>query len=213
MPWSDNYRRIWKIQVYLLCLSNSSAFSALTLLVGWQEGHLACKNEWWGAGMVICLERGADLHMAQLMPLPLTVSCFSKTQTGFPFWYRLTRFNVCVCVLLCLRNWRKNMQTRPALCRRHPGWLAAVTWNPDAVAWGTLQPGEHVHQAACRCVACAGRRPTADQQTGYDRPPSTASRLVTAQLRQPPPGFYVAPRHTASHSRTCQQTQLLRDTA
>jgi len=33
--------------------------------------------------MVICLERGADLHMAQLMPLPLTVSCFSKIQTGF----------------------------------------------------------------------------------------------------------------------------------
>ena len=35
--------------------------------------------------MVICLERGADLHMAQLMPLPLTVSCFSKIQTGFAF--------------------------------------------------------------------------------------------------------------------------------
>ena len=33
--------------------------------------------------MVICLERGADLHIAQLMPLPLTVSCFSKTQIGF----------------------------------------------------------------------------------------------------------------------------------
>jgi len=31
-------------------------------------------SEWWGAGVVICLERGADLHMAQLMPLPLTVS-------------------------------------------------------------------------------------------------------------------------------------------
>jgi len=30
--------------------------------------------------MVIYLERGADLHMAQLMPLPLTVSCFSKIQ-------------------------------------------------------------------------------------------------------------------------------------
>jgi len=28
---------------------------------------------WWGAGVVIYLERGADLHMAQLMPLPLTV--------------------------------------------------------------------------------------------------------------------------------------------
>ena len=56
--------------------------------------------------MVICLERYAELHMAQLMPLPLTVSCFSKIQVGFfPFWYRLTRvvpekgpLNGCVCV-------------------------------------------------------------------------------------------------------------------
>ena len=46
--------------------SLSLAISALTLLVGWQEGHPACKKtEWWGAGMVICLERGAGLHMAQ----------------------------------------------------------------------------------------------------------------------------------------------------
>jgi len=35
--------------------------------------------------MVICLERGADLHMTQLMPLPLTVFCFSKIQIGFTF--------------------------------------------------------------------------------------------------------------------------------
>ena len=35
--------------------------------------------------MVICLERGADLHMTQLMPLPLTVSYFSKIQIGFTF--------------------------------------------------------------------------------------------------------------------------------
>ena len=35
--------------------------------------------------MVFCLERGADLHTAQLMPLPLTVSCFSKIQIGFTF--------------------------------------------------------------------------------------------------------------------------------
>ena len=35
--------------------------------------------------MVICLERGAVLHMAQLMPLPLTVSCSSKIQIGFTF--------------------------------------------------------------------------------------------------------------------------------
>jgi len=63
-----------------------TAFSALTLLVWRQEGHPACKKlEWWGTGMVICLERNADLHMAQLMPLPLTVSCFSKIQIGFTF--------------------------------------------------------------------------------------------------------------------------------
>ena len=42
------------------------------------------KTEWWGAGMVICLERGADLHMG-VMLLPLTVSCFSKIQIGFTF--------------------------------------------------------------------------------------------------------------------------------
>jgi len=42
-----------------------AAFSAMTLLVGRQEGHPACKKtEWWGYGLVICLERGADLHMA-----------------------------------------------------------------------------------------------------------------------------------------------------
>ena len=31
------------------------------------------------------MEQGADLHMAQLMPLPLTVSCFSQIQIGFTF--------------------------------------------------------------------------------------------------------------------------------
>ena len=64
----------------------SCAFSALTLLVGRQEGHPACKKtEWWGAGVVICLERVADLHMAQLMPLPLNVSCFNKIQIAVTF--------------------------------------------------------------------------------------------------------------------------------
>jgi len=74
-----------------VCFSGSFAvtlctFSALTLLVGRQKGHPACKKlECWDAGVVICLERGADLHMAQLMPVPLTVSCFSKIQIGFTF--------------------------------------------------------------------------------------------------------------------------------
>ena len=51
-------------------------FSVVAILV------VMCKGK---AGMVIWLERGADLHMAQLMPLPLTVSCCSKIQTGFIF--------------------------------------------------------------------------------------------------------------------------------
>ena len=58
----------------------------MTLLDGQQEGHPASKKtEWWGAGAVICLGRGADWHMAQLMSLPPTVSCFSKIQIGFTF--------------------------------------------------------------------------------------------------------------------------------
>jgi len=66
------------------------------------------KLEWWGAGVVICLERDADLHMAQLMPLQLTVSCFSKIQIGFSFLVpahpgspgkrAVKRVCVCVCV-------------------------------------------------------------------------------------------------------------------
>jgi len=48
--------------------------------VGWATGRApACKKlSGGGAGVAICMERGADLHMAPLMPLPLTVSCFSK---------------------------------------------------------------------------------------------------------------------------------------
>ena len=66
--------------------SKYSAFSALTLLVGRQQGHPVCKKtEWWGSGVVICLERGAYLHTVEPMPLPLTVSCFSKIQIGFTF--------------------------------------------------------------------------------------------------------------------------------
>ena len=57
----------------------------MTLLVGRQEGHPACKSERWGAGMVVCLDQGVDLHVAQLTPMPLTVSCSSKIQIGFNF--------------------------------------------------------------------------------------------------------------------------------
>jgi len=65
----------------------------------------------WGAGVVVCLERGADLHMAQLIPLPLTVTCFSKIQIGFTFLVpadpgspgKRAVKRVCVCVRACVR--------------------------------------------------------------------------------------------------------------
>ena len=58
--------------------------------------------------MVISLEQGADLHTAQLMPLPLTVSCFSKIQIGFTFLVLAypgspgKRDIKCVCVCVCV---------------------------------------------------------------------------------------------------------------
>ena len=80
--------------------------------LGSRKGIWPVKNEWWGAGMVICLERDADLHMAQLMPLQLTASCFSKIQIGFSFLVpahpgspgKKEPLNgcVCVCVILCV---------------------------------------------------------------------------------------------------------------
>jgi len=69
-------------------LRAGSSSSALTLLVGWQEGHPACKKLSGGVLVCGCLS-GARCRLAygpaQLMSLPLTVSCFSKIQIGFTF--------------------------------------------------------------------------------------------------------------------------------
>ena len=69
----------------LLWSLGSISFSALTLLVGRQEGHPACKKNW----VVGCwhgYQYGVRYRLAaQLMPLPLTVSCFSEIQIGFTF--------------------------------------------------------------------------------------------------------------------------------
>jgi len=87
--------------------------------VGWAAGRASGlkKTDWWGAGMVICLERGADLRMAQLMLLPLTVSCFSQigftflvpAHLGSPRKRAVKRVCVCVCVLQTRspRRWRR----------------------------------------------------------------------------------------------------------
>jgi len=63
--------------------------------------------------MVTCLEQGADLHMAQLMPLPVTVSRFSKINISFTFLVpahpgspRQRAVNGCVCVLHCKHTYK-----------------------------------------------------------------------------------------------------------
>jgi len=83
------------------------------------------KSEWWDTGMVICLERDADLHMAQLMPLPLTVSCFSKIHIGFTFLVPAhpgspgQRAVKQVCVLKVQMS---------SLCSLKPTWLVSCNW-------------------------------------------------------------------------------------
>ena len=99
-------------------------------MVGRQERHPACKKlERWGAGVVICLELGADLHMAQLMPLPLTVSCFGKIQIGFTFLVlahlgspgqrAVKQACVCVCVCFDAVGWAAG---RASSLQKNLGW-------------------------------------------------------------------------------------------
>ena len=83
-PGSPGKRAVKRVCVCVcVCMHCLQCFDA----VGWAAGKCIrpVKTEWWGSGVVICLEWGADLHTAQLMPLPLTISCFSKIQIGLTF--------------------------------------------------------------------------------------------------------------------------------
>jgi len=65
--------------------------------------------------VVVCLEQGADLHIAQLMPLPLILTCFSKIHIGFTFLVpadlgspgKRAVKRVCVCVWQAMRSYRR----------------------------------------------------------------------------------------------------------
>jgi len=85
------------------------------LLVGQQEGHPACKKL--SSGVLACLSVWSELHscimrMDQLMPLPLTVSCFSKIQIGFAFLVlahlgspgKMAVKQVCVCYCMTVKD-------------------------------------------------------------------------------------------------------------
>ena len=120
-----------KVLISVAVIRPHLAFSALTLLVGWQEGHPACKRtEWWGAGVVICLVRGADLpswcHCHSLFLAPV------KSRLVLPFWYRLTRvvpdkgpLNGYVCVCVCVRA---RMSVRLSVGTQCWAVWTVVTW-------------------------------------------------------------------------------------
>jgi len=91
--------------------------------LGGRKGIRPVKTEWWGADVVICLERGADLHIAQLMPLLLTVSYFSKIQIGFTFLVpahpgspgKRAVKRMCVCVCVCA-YWHYSHSRQSRVC-------------------------------------------------------------------------------------------------
>ena len=106
---NQNHSSTRLVFIYVRIVNRKTASSALSLLFDWQEGHLAFKKNWVvGCWHDICLDQGADLHKAQLMPLPLTVSCFSKIQIGFIFFVPAhlgsprKRAVKCVCVCVCV---------------------------------------------------------------------------------------------------------------
>ena len=78
----EDFGRVSTYPCFILYIVSKWQEGPSVLWLGSRKGIRPVKT---GAGMVICLEQGADLHMAQLMPLPLTVSCFSEIQIGFSF--------------------------------------------------------------------------------------------------------------------------------
>ena len=108
------------------------AFSALTLLVGRQEGHPACKKLSGGvlAWLSVCSE-------VQTCIWPSCCHCHSlslasvKSRLVLPFWYRLTRvvpekgpLNECVCVFIC----RFGIRMSPLFTLTHMAhWLMKIT--------------------------------------------------------------------------------------
>jgi len=102
------------------------------------------KTEWWSAGMVICLKWSSDLHMAQLMLLPLTVCCFSEIHIGFIFLVlahsgstgKRSVKRVCVCVFGQKSQvtvfWLWTAALMMVWCRWCSVW---VEWNTGVLQW------------------------------------------------------------------------------
>jgi len=93
--WTHFFGPSCRLHLLDACDAVKNRFETLyeMLLVGRQHSHQVCKKNL-SVGVLALLSVWSEVQtciMAQLMPLPLAVSCFSKIQIGLPFWYRLTR--------------------------------------------------------------------------------------------------------------------------
>jgi len=150
------------------------AFSTLTLLVGWQEGHPACKKL--SGGVLACLFVWSNV---QICIWPSWCHCHSlslasvKSRLVLPFWYRLTRvvpdrgpLNGCVCVCVCMCLKRDHLGDNCSRC--HPSSNAkTLKWVYDPfdmdsnhlVYFTKLSPGYCVQVTLClrKAQVCIGR--------------------------------------------------------
>ena len=117
---------------YLQLLLIMSAFSALMLLVGWQEGHPACKKqEWWGAGVIVWSKVHTCIWPSWCHCHSLSLASV-KSRLVLPFWYRLTwvvlekgPLNGCVCVCVIILS-RVTLHCRHQLYAMAHGMLQSV---------------------------------------------------------------------------------------
>jgi len=136
--------------------------------------------------VVICLERDADLHMAQRIPLPLTVSCFSEIQIGFTFlvpahlsspgqravkWVCVYSYNhICVLVTyirVSVLLWRRCdmlctfgiIRDYWHMCSRNGFYASTSIPSGAPAAWRWLRPVlEDVAKTASMSASCRGCR-------------------------------------------------------
>jgi len=118
----------WFCMVYVILLWT---FSALMLLVGWQEGIQRIKN--WVVGCWRSYLPGSRCRFAygQLMPLQLTVSCSSKSKLVLPFWYQLTR------VVLGKRPLNRCVYCKP--CAEWLWFIVILLWRTTATSNKAVQ--------------------------------------------------------------------------
>ena len=120
--------------------------------------------------MVICLEQGADLHMAQMMSLPLTVSCFSKIQIGFtllvpadlgsPGKRAVKRVCVCVCVCVLLNAVDGAVRCCFPRVRAQEGPVSSCVRSRDCSALATSSLASHSECSSARSTFAMAPSPT-----------------------------------------------------